>query len=187
MPQAVTHILFPLILTSIFRDLFVSRNKSENKKKFSSHYVLVAGIGGLLPDLDVAAFWILHFFGFTFEAIHRTFAHSVFIPFIFLLLYIFLRNSDTNARICNIGRHKLKLHLIFIAFAFGSFTHLLLDGTLSGVIAPFYPLSTQLIGLNLFGYFPDVLELLAAPTLDAALLIIWIIYLELKHKISDFI
>tara|TARA_Y100000310_G_scaffold345426_1_gene464826 strand:+ start:6318 stop:6482 length:165 start_codon:yes stop_codon:yes gene_type:complete len=52
MPQAVTHILIPILLVSLLRDLFVKRGK-----KFSSHYILIAGLGGVLPDIDIAFFF----------------------------------------------------------------------------------------------------------------------------------
>ena len=41
MPLAVTHILIPAILADIYRDHFA-------KKKFSLHYVYIAGLAGLL-------------------------------------------------------------------------------------------------------------------------------------------
>ena len=71
--------------------------------------------------------------------------------------------------------------------ALGSFSHLILDAIFSGQIMPFYPFSYYSIGLNLFDYLPNALRIIAAPSLDAGLLIIWLIYIEWKHKISDFI
>ena len=50
MPQAVTHILVPIILLSIIRDKIVSKNK---KAHFPLHYVLIAGLAGGLPDIDI--------------------------------------------------------------------------------------------------------------------------------------
>jgi len=49
MPQAVTHILAPILLVSIFRDFCL---RKKDKKHFSLHYVLIAGLGGILPDID---------------------------------------------------------------------------------------------------------------------------------------
>jgi len=57
MPQAVLHILVPLILMALFKDYYDKRHKN----KFPLYYVLIAGIAGLLPDLDVAAFFIIFF------------------------------------------------------------------------------------------------------------------------------
>lgn len=180
MPQAAAHILVPLIIMSLIRDFWIKR---KGKKSFPLHYVLIAGIAGILPDLDVLAYWILYFFGFTIQQVHRTFAHSIFV--VLITLVIALLTSHKN--IPQLGRHKLKLSLVFLMIAFGTTVHLFLDALLAGYIMPLYPLSTAQIGLNLFSYLPSSLETIAAPCLDAALLIIYLIYLEAKHKISDFI
>ncbi len=66
----------------------------------------------------------------------------------------------------------------------GTFIHLILDATLSGSIKPFYPLSYYEFGLNII---KNNLEGTLLPGLDAILLFIWLIHLELKHKISDYI
>jgi len=181
MPQAAAHILIPLISISIFRDYLIRKNKKW-KKQFSLHYVLIVGIAGVIPDLDVLAFWVLNFFGFSYEAIHRTFMHTIFIPLIFLLLGILFIKSDYL-----VGRHKLKLYLIFFMISLGCFFHLILDSIFQGYIIPLYPFFDYSIGLSLFSYLPKSLEMIAAPSLDSGLIIIWLIYIELKHKISDFI
>ncbi len=179
MPQAVAHILIPLIILALFRDWY----NSKKDKRFSLHYILIGGIAGILPDIDVAAFWVLHFFGFTFEQVHKTILHSSFIPLIFFILFFALR----NVRLKELGRHKLKLNIIFLMLFVGSLSHLILDSLFGEPFSPFYPLKDSEIGINLVSFLPVPLQGLAMPSLDAALLIIWLIYLELKHKISDFI
>ena len=47
MPQAAAHILITIILIALIRDFYIRK-----KKKFPLHYVLIAGLGGILPDLD---------------------------------------------------------------------------------------------------------------------------------------
>tara|TARA_Y100000034_G_scaffold125404_1_gene174896 strand:- start:851 stop:994 length:144 start_codon:yes stop_codon:yes gene_type:complete len=47
MPYAVTHVLVAIIVAELLRDYW---------KKFNLHYVLIAGIGGLLPDIDIIVF-----------------------------------------------------------------------------------------------------------------------------------
>ncbi len=178
MPTAVLHVLLPLILMAFIKDYYDSRHKN----KFPLHYVLIAGIAGLIPDLDVAAFWILHFFGFAYESIHRTFLHSLFIPLIFLILYFIFAKIKKP-----IKKRKLKLSTIFLMLAFGSIIHLILDSIFQGFIMPFYPLSFFEIGLNLANYFSYPLDELFIPTLEAILLVLWLIWLQVKHKISDFI
>jgi len=85
------------------------------------------------------------------------------------------------------GRHKLKLGIIFLVIAFGTSVHLILDAILNGVIMPLFPFYTFQIGFDLAGYLPEPLDSLLIPSLDAILLVLWLAYLELKHKISDFI
>ena len=55
MPYAVTHILIALIVADVIRDYVV-----KNKKKFTLHYVLIAGIAGLLPDADTIIYLVLN-------------------------------------------------------------------------------------------------------------------------------
>jgi len=176
MPQAVTHLLFPLVIGSWIKDWY---EKKKSRGIFSLRYVLVAGIGGVLPDLDLAIFWILYYFGFTMEQVHRTFTHTIFLPLIFLILFFVLNNK------VKLGR--LKWNTIFLMLALGSSIHLILDGTLSGYIVPLYPLLNLEVGLNLVGMLPKPLMDIAIPLLDGILLILWVVYLEWKHKVSDFI
>ena len=182
MPFAVTHILVPLLLVAIIRDFYINKKN----KKFSLHYVLIAGLGGILPDIDVAFFWVLYFFGFSFEQIHKTALHSIFIPLLFLILFLVMRKVNVRARICNIGRHRLKLSIIFLMLCIGSFFHLIMDMFFEP-FALFYPLYNLKFGVILTTYLPNDLQWLVLPSLDAFFLIIWLLYLEFKHKISDFI
>ena len=52
MPYAVTHVIFALVIADVIRDYVV-----RDKKKFPLHYVLIAGIAGLLPDIDILFDW----------------------------------------------------------------------------------------------------------------------------------
>ena len=182
MPQAVTHILIPIIILSLFRDMVF---KGKKREKFPLHYVLIGGLAGLIPDLDVAAYYVLSFFGFTLNEIHRTFSHNIFVVLIFVILgLIFMYSGFKNK---GLGRHHLKLHNIFFVISFGFFVHLLLDYLVAGQIMPLYPFIRVGIGLNLISIFPDAWQDSIIPSIDAILLMLWLVYLELKHKISDFI
>lgn len=181
MVQAVTHVLIPLIILSLFRDFL----KKENKKKFPLHYVLIGGLAGLLPDLDVAAYYVLGFFGFTINQVHRTFSHNLFIVLFFIILGVIFYFS--KLRIKEFGKHGLKIHKVMFVISFGIFVHLVLDALIAGVIIPFYPFQDFFIGFYLIRLLPLAWQDSFIPSLDAALLVLWIIYLEVKHKISDFI
>ena len=178
MPQAVTHFLIPVILLELFRDFII-----KNKKSFPIHYIFIGGLAGLLPDLDIAIYYILSFFGVQIQAVHRTFSHSLLFPLTFLILgtlFYEFKNKE-------LGNHHLKLKNIFFVIAFGTFIHLLLDFILHGSIMPFYPFSIYSTGLSLINIFPEAWQRTIIPTIDAGLLIIWMIYLEIKHKISSFL
>jgi len=178
MPTVVFHLLVPIFLAAIFRDFLI-----KNKNKFPLHYVLIAGIGGVLPDIDVLVYIILGFFNYSFLDIHRTITHSIFMPLIFIILSAIsvpLKNKT-------LGKHKLRLHWIFLALAFGIISHIALDYTIQGKINLFSPISNQQIGLNLINYLPLHIQGFAIPLLEGVLLLLYFIYLEWKHKISDFI
>ena len=180
MPEAVTHILVPLVLMALIRDFYL---RKKDKKNFPLHYVLIAGLAGLLPDIDILAFWILSSFGFAFDSVHRVFTHTLVFPAIFLVFFFILH----NIKVKELGRHKIKISLICLMIAFGSFVHLILDWALWGQIFPVYPFYSFSSGLNLVAHLPSNLQWLFFPSLDAVLLVFWLIYLEVKHRISDFI
>ncbi|MCX6748726.1 MAG: metal-dependent hydrolase [Candidatus Pacearchaeota archaeon] len=176
MSNAVFHIIFAIFIAEIIRE-FIRR------KKFPIMYVFIAGLAGILPDLDVVAFWILYFFGFTIEQVHRTFTHTLFLPMIFLIF----AGISWKFKNKSLGRHHLKLHTIFLMIALGSFIHLILDAIIVGNIMPFYPFFKLTVGLNLVTYLPYALQQIALPCSDAGIFILWLVWLEYKHKISDFI
>jgi membrane-bound metal-dependent hydrolase YbcI (DUF457 family) len=86
-----------------------------------------------------------------------------------------------------LGRHHLKVHNIFFVIAFGVLVHLFLDLLVSGIIMPFYPFSQYSIGLQVIKFLPMAWQGSFIPSLDAVLLVLWLVYMEVKHRISDFI
>ncbi|MBU2634111.1 MAG: metal-dependent hydrolase [Nanoarchaeota archaeon] len=170
MPYAVTHVLIAIIIADIIRDYFL-------KKKFSLIYILIAGIAGLLPDIDIPIYWIINSFT-NIPDIHRAFTHTIFLPLILFGLAFIFKNKKL---------FKLDLKLTFLMLSLGTFIHLLLDFTLAGYIVLFYPVSYTIYGLNLVQYLPSIIQETFFPSLDAVLLILWLIHEEVKHKISDFI
>lgn len=179
MPSAVTHVLIAIIALDLVRHYAMNK---KQRLKFPLHYLLIIGIAALLPDLDIAVYWILKLTsGMTLTQVHRTFTHTLFFPAVFAIAGIFTIGIHSK----KLNKHRLKLSTIFFVVSIGIFSHLLLDFSLSGVIMPFYPLSTMALGLNLVQLtpWPDTV----LPALDAILLIGWLIHEEIKHKISDFI
>ena len=175
MPHAVTHVLVPIVLVDLYRNYWY-----KAKKRFHLHYILIAGLAGLLPDIDVVIYWILKLFtNISVSQVHRTFTHTLFFPLIFLILGLLTKNKTIK-----IYKDKLKLNWVFYMIAIGTFIHLILDMILVGTIKPLYPFSYYEIGFNLI---KNTLEGTLMPGIDAILLFIWLIHLELRHKISDYI
>lgn len=179
MPYAVTHLLTPLILVAILRDLM--------KKKFSLHYAFIAGFGGVLPDIDILISIVLKIIGLSNWQIHKTFTHSLFFPLVLLVLFLITKPISKKARVCNIGRHKLTISLIFLALSFGTLMHITLDTLLGAPSYLFNPISSVDYSLDVFGWVDNEIYPLVFPLLDGFMFIIWLIYLEWKHKISDVI
>jgi len=174
MAYAVTHVVFTIVLISLYRHYIA-------KKKFSNWYVLIGGIAGLLPDLDVPAQWIASaVLGETIK-LHRVFTHS----FIFIGAFMLI------AAIFWIMRHK-KFHmfkrewtyehvaLFFTVIAFGWLIHLVLDCA----IASDYGL-TLFPGIPL-NFCPHPFSSEAMMGIDAIVLILWLIHEEYAHKIKEF-
>lgn len=172
MPQAATHIIIPLVIADIYRDYFA-------KKKFNIRYVLIAGLAGLLPDVDILIGWFINLFKYCdISQLHRTFTHTLFFPLVFFLLFLLAKTSKSKF----LRKQKLKLDYIFLAIAFGIFTHIALDAVFSGPI--------QILPNIMFGYTLIPLDSFQGTFfagLDAIILVIWLIHEELKHRISDYI
>lgn len=182
MPQAVTHFLLAALLVAIFRDFYL---RKKAKAHFPLHYVLIGGIGGVLPDIDFAVFWFFQLMGKTVWEVHRGITHTLlFVVALIVLGFLFRKLSKDF-----VDNHRMRLSIIFALLAFGSLTHIFLDlilfGNTTNLLYPF--MQHGAIGLNLISLIPvDVVGVFFA-TLDGIFLMSWIIYLELQHKISDFI
>ncbi|MBI4980338.1 metal-dependent hydrolase [Candidatus Woesearchaeota archaeon] len=170
MPFAVTHVLTSIICVDLYRDYF-----TKHKKHFTLFTILIAGIGGLLPDIDVPLSWGLSKFGITATWLaHRTVTHTPVFALLFLILGIILWCDK-----------KQKLAILFLVVAFGILLHIFLDLVLSpeGSIMLLWPFSTADFSLGLLtgavsGFYA---------ALDAILLLAWLTHEEIKHKIKDFI
>ena len=178
MAGAVFHIVFVMLIAEIIREYFIKDNQ-----KFPIHYIFIAGIGGILPDLDIVVFWIAYFFGFTINDVHRTFTHTIFFSAIFLASSFFTTKIHWKFA----GKHHLRLSTILILLSLGILIHLAIDASLSGAIKLLYPFSSFEIGLNLVSFLPYSLSQLVSPCLDAGTFIIFLIWMEYKHKLSRFI
>lgn len=178
MPFAVTHFLIPVILVDLVRDHLL-----KVRKILPNKFVFISGLSGLLVDTDVLLFYIFQkFINVNFSVQHRIFFHNIWIPLFFLFGFIVFYYTK-----------KKNLSKIFLMIFIGFSIHLLLDATINDKIIPLYPFNDTQFGLNLISSNPDIgldtllknLDILAS--IDAILLILWLIHEEKTHHISDFL
>lgn len=173
MPLAVTHVILSIIAVDLYRD-YVTRHK----KYFTLWTVLIAGIAGLLPDLDIPLNFLLSSLGISFPLlVHGGIMHTPIFGLIFLLPF---------AALWIAGRHKIAV--IFLVITFGILFHIFLDwlvggGNINGIMAVFPFSENQYRGpfLGLIPSFP------LREGLDAIILLLWLFHEYKRHKIKDFI
>jgi len=165
MALAVTHVLLTIILVDLWRDYF-----TNHKKYFTLHTILIAGIAGLLPDIDVPINWILNFFGKSYDLLlHGGVTHNIFFGLIFLIPgFIFWFKK----------KHKIAVY--FFVICFGVLFHLFLDCLTGGYYFFYWP-------INIGNYCVTIIHSEFLAGLDAIILLLWLSHEEVKHKISDFI
>ncbi len=171
MAFAVIHVLASIIIVDLYRDYF-----THHKKYFTLHTLFIAGIGGLLPDIDIPLNWVFSKIGF--EIAHRTFTHTPLFGLVFLVPGLILWKYK---------HHKKAVY--FFVLCLGVLLHLLLDGFfISNIetegIMLFYPFSEQVFGFNIF--YNELLVSYGA-AIDAFILIFWLWWEERRHKIKDFL
>jgi len=168
MPFAVAHVLAAIILVDLYRDYF-----AKHKKYFTLHTIFIAGVAGLLPDIDIPLNWFLNFFGL--NIVHGTITHTPLFALIFLIPAFILWRQK---------KHKVAMY--FFVVCFGILLHISLDFLFTGDgfgIMFLYPFSAQMFDLNLL---PSLSRTFTAG-IDAIILLLWLWHEEMKHKISDFI
>ena len=167
MPAAVAHTITGLFLGERLRNKFFS--------KYSQFFVLVCGIAGLFPDIDIAVYFVLRLFikDLPFQIVHRGFTHTIFFPLIFLA-----------AALVALALKKEKPFVLFYMISVGTLSHVVLDFVLTQRIALFYPLSDVTNGI---GLVPDTqFGRTIVMSIDAVLLTLWIVYLYWKGHIKKF-
>ncbi|MBR9676775.1 hypothetical protein GOV04_01425 [Candidatus Woesearchaeota archaeon] len=161
MPNAVTHVIIAIVLVDLYRH-YIANNR------FGTNYIFLAGIAGLLPDIDIVLGGFQKLFtGKTFF-FHGGFTHIIALPLIILTVAIFFSVWEEK---------KIALALYIIAF--GWTLHIALDCLILGAYAPLFPFYSGQICPGLFTN-----ELM--PALDAIILLAWLGHEQVKHKIKDY-
>jgi len=164
MAYAVTHI----ILTIIVLDLF--RHYVFGKGKFPRYLLVIGGVAGLFPDIDVPLGWIYNLFTTSYVNLHGVFTHSILFPIIFLLIGIILHYQQ-----------KMKWAKISYVIAAGLFFHLILDCMFGGYTTFLWPLGITT------GFCPQWGLSNYIAGIDAIILIVWLVHEEIHKKIKDYI
>jgi len=166
MPFAVAHIIIPIIILNLIRD-----KVKGFKRKITLHEILIAGIFGILPDIDLIFDIIFNSIGSDLH-IHRMFTHNLVFPAIVAAATLLIKHKKTR--------------MVLYAASLGLASHVILDFIIVGFVYPLYPITDFGIGLNIIGLFTfSAYQILAG--LDAIILLVWIIHEEKKKKIKDFI
>ena len=175
MPYAVTHVILTIVAADIYRDYFA-------KKKFPMAYVFIAGIAGLIPDMDVPIGWVVNFFLGTSYNFHRLYTHSLFYSILFFitgLVFLFLRKDKCKILKWNVNGTMLML--FFFALSFGWLMHIGLDCALAADgylnLVPSIPLK----------FCPHPFSNEALLGIDAIILVLWLFHEQWKHEIKDYI
>lgn len=178
MVYAATHIILAILVIELFRKYYLKDNN-----KFPRHYILLAAFAGLIPDLDIAAYYVLYFFGFSFSEVHRTFLHTIFVPLILLLIaFAFYKFKVHSAEA---GKMHMKLPMIFFILGIGALVHLTAD-VLTGPIMFFYPFTNFSVGINMELLFPEGLRWLLWPVVDGLFVLFWVCWMNFKLKVRDY-
>ncbi|MBN1157275.1 metal-dependent hydrolase [Candidatus Woesearchaeota archaeon] len=174
MPLAVTHVLSTIIFVDLYRDYV-----AKHKKYFTLHTVFIAGIAGLLPDIDLVIRTIGSIFNLNLHWFfqHGNITHTPFFALFFLIPALFLLYKD-----------KKKEAMYFFVIVFGILLHIFLDYLIGGGayegIMWLFPFSLQTWRIHLLSC-TGISDLPMA--IDAVILLAWLYHEEIKHKISDFI
>jgi membrane-bound metal-dependent hydrolase YbcI (DUF457 family) len=164
MAYSVTHIILTIVLLDIFRHYVFG------KRKFPRYLLVVGGIAGLAPDIDVPLSWLINLFSSTSVNLHGTFTHSLIFPLIFLIVGAILHKQN-----------QMKWAKIFYVIAAGWTFHLFLDCLYGGYKTFLWPLS---IGT---GFCPQWGISNLAQSIDAIILVVWLIHEEVHKRIKDYI
>ncbi len=164
MAYAVTHILVVIVFLDLLRHYVFGKNK------FPRYLVVLGGIAGLAPDLDIPLGWILSLITGKEVLIHGTFTHSLILVLVLFAVGIFL--------------HSQKNYLwsrIFNVVGVGVLFHIGLDCLYGGGLEKFFfwPFMLKLNVCNLWNLYPYGNEI------DAILLVLWLVHEEIHQKVKD--
>lgn len=164
MALAVTHVLGAILILDFFRHYVFGL------KKFPRYLLVVGGIAGLAPDLDIPLGWFLSWITGNSIYLHGTFTHSLFFVFLFLLLAVIRKYQENDVWV-----------KIFFVIAAGWFIHILSDCLFNSYATFLWPLS-----INTLSFCPAGISHVYSSSIDAILLVVWLVHEEAHKKIKDY-
>ncbi len=165
MALAVTHVIGAIIILDLIRHYVVG------KKKFPRYLVVVGGLAGLAPDLDIPLGWFMSLLTGSQVSLHGAFSHSVIFIGIFVLMGVVRHYQDDE-----------KWAKIFYVIAAGWFIHILLDCAFNSYETFLWPFE-----FNTQALCPPRLDSMFRTGIDAILLVAWIVHEEVHNRIKDYI
>ena len=159
--------LLPMILLD-----FLRHKVFKNKRNLPNRYILIAGLAGLLSDIDIPISYL-----FSGVIVHRGITHTVWISLLFLLGFAILQFAK-----------KQDIAKFFLMISIGTGSHVVLDILTAGSLQLFYPLSNAYFAVNLIPtFFPHIEVTFAYTVLDALLLFGWVATMILRRRVKDII
>ena len=166
MALAVTHVLVTIVILDLFRHYVTG------KKSFPRYLLVIGGIAGLAPDIDIPLEWIGWLITGNTVNLHGLFTHSIFFSLLFFIIggiFHYYKN--------------LKWAKIFYVIGVGWTFHIFFDCFFGGepsklFIWPFQLMPTFCPKWNLYDF---------AHSIDAIILVLWIAHEEIHNRIKDYI
>jgi len=164
MADAVTHILVVIVILDLLRHYIFG------KERFSRYLIVIGGIAGLMPDIDIIISWFVRFITGNTQTIHGVFTHSLFFVLFFVAIGVAMR-----------VKREYATARIFYVIAFGWFMHIVLDWGFGEYKAIFWPFFTTSAAI-----FPTWHIWPYAVQIDAILLVLWLVHEEWHNNIKDY-
>ena len=159
MALAVTHVIGTIFLLDVLRHYIFK------KEKFPRYLVVIGGIAGLGPDIDVPIGWILSLITQTKVNIHGLFTHSIFLALLLVIIGIIFHIKD-----------NIKWARIFYVIAAGWFLHLSLDCLFNSYATFLWPIT-----FDTNNFCPSGLGKMYRSGIDAIILVTWLVHEELHN------
>ncbi len=164
MAYAVTHVLIAIVIFDLLRHYLFGR------KRFPRYLVVIGGIAGLAPDIDIPLGWVVSAFSRTSANFHGTFTHTIFFVLLFLAIAV-IRQYQRD----------MKWARIFYVVSAGWFIHLVLDCLFVGYKTLLWPFQ---LGTAFCPYWATTIYMAG---IDGVILVFWLAHEEIHRKIKDFI